>query len=148
MKKCRPIYLPLTLALLAVITNVAGCAESSFDLASDSRLPKWFTVTDGTPRGEFRVTMDYYSYPNQSEAVFSLYKKGNLLRLKKVTGLIRKGGPIKLKNPPAGFPEGRPIYEVITVDGVADIIEHRIKGPIFYVTDDPDIWKEIGVEQK
>ena len=50
--------------------------------------------------------------------------------------------------PPPGFPPGYPAYEVITVNGITDIIEHRKMEPIFYVTDDPAVWKELGVGQK
>ena len=99
-------------------------------------------------RSELKVTMDYYSYPSQSEAVFKLYKNNQFLKLKEVTGVIKKGGPIELKTPLAGFPKSYPAYEIITVDGVTDIVEHRKMEPIFYVTDDSAVWKELGVEQK
>jgi hypothetical protein len=48
----------------------------------------------------------------------------------------------------AGFPSGYPAYEVITVNGMTDIIEHRKMEPMFYMTDDPAVWKELGVTQK
>jgi hypothetical protein len=39
-----------------------------------------------------------------------------------------------------------PRYVAITVNGVTDIIEHRTMEPIFYVTDDPAVWKELPGE--
>jgi hypothetical protein len=56
--------------------------------------------------------------------------------------------PLQLKHPPPGFPPGYPSYEIITVNGITDIIEHRKPEAIFYVTDDPTVWKELGVAQK
>jgi hypothetical protein len=96
-------------------------------------------------RNQLRVTMDYYT---DGDAVFKLYDKNSFFKLREVKGVTRESHPIKLKNPPPGFPPGRPVYEVITVDGITDIIEHRKQDPIFYVTDDPNIWKELGVESR
>jgi hypothetical protein len=39
-----------------------------------------------------------------------------------------------------------PAYAAITVNGVTDIIEHRRMESIFYVTDDPAVWKELPAE--
>jgi hypothetical protein len=36
------------------------------------------------------------------------------------------------------------LYEAITVDGVTEIIEHRKMEPIFFVTDDPAVRKQIA----
>jgi len=40
------------------------------------------------------------------------------------------------------------MYEIVMVDGVTDIIEHRERNDIFYMTDDPAVWKEIIVGKK
>ena len=133
--------------VITIVTGMSGCMESSFVLAPESRLPRWFEVPEGMTRSELRVTMDYYINPDGQEAVFKLYVKDSFFRVNKVTGVPRGLYPIKLKNPPAGFPKGYPSYEVITVNGITDIIEHRKMEPIFYVTDDPKIWREFGVEQ-
>lgn len=126
---------------------LAGCVESSFNLAPDSRLPKWFAIPDGMSRNELHVTMDYYVKPSGREAIFKLFDdKGKILR--QVTGLQRGIRPIELKNPPAGFEGHYPSYEVITVDGVTDIVEHRKMEPVFYITDDPNIWKELEVDRQ
>ena len=41
-----------------------------------------------------------------------------------------------------------PAYEIITVNGITDVIEHRKMEPIFYITDDLAVWKELGVGKK
>jgi hypothetical protein len=43
-----------------------GCRyfpESSFDLAPDSRLPKWFAIPNGLSRSDITVQMNYYIEP-------------------------------------------------------------------------------------
>lgn len=129
---------------LVCATMLAGCLESSFNLAPDSRLPKWFEVPAGMSRNDLDVTMDYYVTPSGGKAVFKLFDK-NGKKLEQVTGVTRGDKPLKLKNPPPGFPPGRPVYEVVTVNGVVDVIEHREKAPTFHVTSDPAILKELGV---
>ena len=131
---------------VALSISMTGCMEASFALAPESRLPKWFELPEGKSRNEFNVTMDYYIGLNGREAVFKLYSKESSIYLQKVIGTQRGDRPLKLTKPPAGFPKHYPGYEVITVNGVTDIIEHRKMESIFYVTDDPAIWKEFGVE--
>ena len=46
--------------LLAACHPVRGCAESQFDLAPESRLPKWFAVPAGLQRGDVTVELSYY----------------------------------------------------------------------------------------
>lgn len=138
-------FYPKLVLIIAIVAGVSGCMESSFILAPESRLPRWFEVPKGMTRSELRVTMDYYS---SGKSIFKLYKNNSFFALKKVTGISRFPYSNYLKNPPVGFPKGYPAYEVITVDGITDIIEHRKMEPIFYVTDDPNIWRELGVEQK
>jgi hypothetical protein len=50
--------------------------------------------------------------------------------------------PFQLTDPPQGFPPDYPAYEAITINGITEIIEHRKMEPIFYVTDDPTVWKQ------
>ena len=140
----RNLFFKLAL-LVPLVVGTSGCLESSFVLAPESRLPKWFEVPDGTTRGELKVTMDYYSTFSGGESVFKLYKTDSSVVLKKVAGIPRFPYANYLKNPPAGFPKGYPKYAVITVDGITDVIEHRKMEPVFYLTDDPAIWKELGV---
>jgi hypothetical protein len=127
-----------------------GCEwfpESTFELASESRLPKWVTLPQGLTRADASITMSDYVMPWGGSTVFILQDAKGQVRIK-VRGKTRGLGPSQLKHPPRGFPSGYPSYEVITVNGITDIIEHRKMEPIFYVTDDPAVWKELGVIQK
>ena len=127
--------------LLGLVILIVGCSESNFNLSPDSRLPKWFDVPEGMSRDKLNVTVDYYINSDGGEAVFKLYN-GNMTRLKKVKG---KTGlyPLQLKNPPSGSPEGYPMYEIVIVDGVKDIIEHRDRNNVFHMVDSPVVWEEL-----
>jgi len=81
--------------------------------------------------------MNYYSIPMVDGALFMLKdRKGKVLA--KVSGKTKKLRPEK--------PFDYPAYVAITVNGVTDIIEHRRMEPIFYVTDDPVVWRELPGE--
>ena len=125
---------------LTISGSAIGCEwfpESTFELASESRLPKWIALPPGLTRADVSITMSYYNKPWGWDTTFILKdKKGKVLT--KVYGKSRDLGPS----------QGYPAYEVITVSGITDIIEHRKMEPIFYVTDDPAVWKELGVTQK
>jgi hypothetical protein len=118
---------------LAISGSVmVGCdwiPESTFELASESRLPKWITLPPGLTRADVSITMNYYSNPWGRDSLFMLQDKKGQLRTK-VYGKMRGGGPNYLKHPPPGFPPGYPSYEVITVNGMTDTIEHRKMQPI------------------
>src|SRR5258706_5588221 len=135
---------------LTILGSAIGCEwfpESTFELASESRLPKWITLPPGLTRTDVSITMSYYSKPWGGSATFILRDTKGQIRTK-VAGKVKGLEPFQLKHPPPGFPPGYPAYELITVNGITEIIEHRKMEPIFYITDDPAVWKELGVGQK
>ncbi|HEY8670601.1 MAG TPA: hypothetical protein VIL63_07175 [Terriglobales bacterium] len=137
-------FVALTVLGLAMDKGCEYFPESTFELASESRLPKWITLPPGLTRADVSITMNYYVKLWGRSATFILKdKKGQVLT--KVHGKQKGLEPLQLKQPPPGFPPGYPSYELITVNGITDIIEHRKMEPIFYVTDDPAVWKELGV---
>jgi hypothetical protein len=132
------------LMAISILGAVAGCAEGSFELASGSRLPKWFDLPQGMARNGATVTMDTYLFPIE-RSVFTL-KSTNGVTISVVTA-HRVGGydqPKQLRNPPPGYPEGYPSYEVLTSGGKIDIVEFRRMEPVFYTSDDASVWKELG----
>lgn len=130
------------LSLFVLILVLAGCKESSFELAEESRLPAWFEVPAGMSRSDVSVTMSYYVRPSGRKAVFVLRDINNRT-LEKLTGEQQGVEPIKLKQHKEGYPTNRPLYEIITVDGKTDIIEHRVRGPVFHMLNNPDVWEEL-----
>src|SRR5580692_793735 len=104
---------------LTIASSQIGCEwfpESTFELASESRLPKWIVLPPGLTRADVSITMSYYNKPWGWDTTFILKDaKGQVLT--KVYG--------QDKHPPPGFPPDYPGYEIITVNGITDIIEHR-----------------------
>ena len=140
----------LFVALTILGSTMVGCEwfpESTFELAGESRLPKWITLPPGLTRADVSITMSYYVKPWGRSATLTLQDtKGH--KLTKVDGKLKGSEPFQLKHPPQGFPPGYPSYEIVTVNGITEIIEHRKPEPLFYITDDPAVWKELGVGQK
>jgi hypothetical protein len=134
---------------LTIIGSAIGCEwfpESTFELASESRLPKWITLPPGLTRADVSIKMSSYVKPWGRSATFILQDTKGQIR-KKVDGKVKSSEPFQLKHPPPGFPPGYPSYELIAVNGTTEIIEHRKPEPIFYTTDDPAVWRELGVGQ-
>jgi hypothetical protein len=101
----------------------------------------------GFKRDQLTVRMSYYvESGGQRSAKISLLGPNNQV-LAKATGGQEGSEPRMRKVQPPGFPPHYPMYEVITVDGVTDVIEHRAMEPIFYITDDPAIWAEFRVKR-
>lgn len=59
-------YLLLGVILIISVFSIAGCEyfpEATFELASESRLPKWVTLPPGLARANVSLTMNYYIVP-------------------------------------------------------------------------------------
>lgn len=131
----------LKFTLLSLIIFLIGCSEADFYLSSDSRLPKWFEIPDGGKRVDFTVKLSYYVLPSGREATLKFIKKGDWMAKEEIVIKLKGLEPIKLKNSSDNY---YPSYEVMVRNDITDIIEHRKMEPIFYLTDDPAVWKELG----
>jgi len=132
----------LLVLLIAACSPTRGCIESSFTLSPESRLPKWF-ASEVVPRGEATVTMDYYGGPVGRTATFTL-RDGKGRRVASVVGQLQGREPLSLKPHGDSGPIPYPSYEIITVNGVTEIIEHRRMEPIFYISDDPQVRQQLS----
>jgi hypothetical protein len=133
--------------LCLCISALAACEffpESTFDLSPESRLPRWFKVPAGMSRDDLTVTMNYYSWPSGRTATFDLYDS-HKHTLSHLHGTLRGLEPTRLSTTGQGAQLSDPSYEVITVNGVTDVIEHRLAESVFYLNDDPIVWKRLGV---
>ncbi len=122
------------IAALLVSCVMTGCVESSFELASESRLPKFVTLPPGLTRADVSVTLNYYTMRG---AKFIL-KTSKGKKLAEINGKVKNIGPLYLKNSP-----GAPGYEIVVANGITEIMEHRKMEPIFYVSDDPAVRKAL-----
>ena len=122
---------------------LSGCVEASFILSPDSRLPKWLEAPENVPRSELVVTMDSYSTFTGGRYVFKIKRCGSLFHQKKL--VVDFEDTVLLGQEDRPFePLKYPTFWAVTVSGVTDIIEHRAMEPVFYMTDDPEIWKELS----
>ena len=117
--------------------------ESNFDLASESRLPKWF-ASAGVSRRDATVTMDYWGGPIGRTATFTL-RGAQGQRVARLVGRLRGNEPISLVPHGETGPLPYPSYEVITANGITEVIEHRQMEPVFYISDDPRVKEQLGV---
>lgn len=137
--------------LVLVVVSLSGCLflESSFVLSPESRLPKWMEAPENVPRSELVVTMDAYTTFTGGKDVFKMKRRGHPLFRKKLVVYFEgeDGKDIVLIGQEARpyRPFEYPSYRVVTVNGVTDIIEHRAMEPVFYMADDPEVWKKLGV---
>ena len=98
----------LLFVALTISGSTIGCAwfpESTFDLASESRLPKWITLPPGLARADVSIEMSYYSLPLYCGAIFTLRDMKGQIRTK-VCAKVKGLEPLELKHPPPGFPPG------------------------------------------
>jgi hypothetical protein len=133
--RLKQVKLLLAAILCSGFCLLSGCLESSFQLSDESRLPVWIKLPPTVKRQDVSLTLNYYSNPFGPNAKFILTnKRGDILE--EVSGNDRPIGSTlsKLKYPS---------YVLVVVNGVPEIVEHRMKGPIFYISDDPGFKRKI-----
>jgi len=134
------------IVLIILLLALSACGlfpESIFTLSDDSRLPKWFAPYAGTSRAQIAVEMSYYS---GRTATFVMKRRDGSI-IFKMSGRLRGDFPIYL-GPSSVDPVKRyPMYEVVTVNGISEAIEHRAMEPVFFVSDDPAVLSQLGLAQ-
>lgn len=121
----------LIAALCMNFCALTGCVESTFELASGSRLPAGLTLPPGAAREDVSVTLNYYAL---GDAKFHLHDKTGKT-LAEVDGKVINNDPLK-------WPDCKrqcPVFEVVAVHGVTEILVHQKTKPFFYVNDDPGV---------
>jgi hypothetical protein len=66
-------------------------------------------------------------------------------KVAEVEGPVRDSHPLTLVPDPGTGPLPYPNYAVVTIDGTTEVIEHRQRGPVFYIADDPELRRKFGV---
>jgi len=126
---------------------LAACGifqESTFLLADASRLPKWFALDAGLSRSQVTVEMSYYISPLGRTVTFVLKQRDGSV-IAKAKGKERGDHPIYLGPPTTDPLRQYPSYEVVTVNGISEAIEHRAMEPVFYIADDPAILNQLRI---
>lgn len=130
------------LAFTIVVIVPEGCGllpESSFSLSPESRLPKWYTLPGGLSRQQIQVRLDYLAAPGGRTAKFTvLGPTGAILAAEE--GRLLLAGPWSKRGSSAAEKPEYPLYELVEVRGVRDLIEHRAMEPTFYFSDEQAVW--------
>jgi hypothetical protein len=136
--------------ILGGCSPIRGCAESRFSLAQDSRLPKWTALPSGFQRSDVELEMTYYSslFDNVGRTATFVLRDRSGHKLAEAIGKVEGNEPHSLKPHSDTGELPYPLYDVITVNGVTDVIEHRERlGPVFYITDDPEVRRKLHLVQ-
>src|SRR5260370_42473447 len=94
---------------LTIAGSAIGCewfSESTFELASESRVPKWITLPPGLTRVDVSITMSYYDKPWGNNATCILQDTKGQIRTK-LDCKVKGSDPFHLKHLLHGF---TPVY--------------------------------------
>jgi len=136
--------LAVGVAFIGACSPTRGCIEADFDLAPESRIPRWFVLGDGAKRSDFSVQMDYWGGPVGRTATITLRSRGRTLD--SVIATMKDNEPHTLVPKPATGRFPYPRYEILTAKGITEVIEHRRMEPIFYIVDDLQVKRQLGVQ--
>lgn len=119
----------LAIILCSDLFLLSGCLESSFKLSDESRLPVWIHLPPKVKRQDVSLTLNYYSNPLGPSAKFILRDKHGTI-LEEISG----------EDTPLGNNLSKyPLHDLVVVNGISEIVEHRAMEPVFYISDDPAI---------
>ncbi len=112
-----------------------GLVESIFQLAPESRLPRWLNVS-GYDRKNLSVTITIYSSPFGGDNTKIIIYGPSPERKK----LMEKAGTERWHHLSKNDNDKKyPNYTIITVDGIEEVFEQRQPGNILYISDDPKV---------
>ncbi len=116
-------------ALFTACNPMRGCAASEFELAPDSRLPRWMQRPSGYQRADVTVRIAFYTPPVDVENVVAEMFHSHGKRLDRQTGRFFQF--------PGDTPVGRfPRWSIVVINGVMEVLEFRRLDSLYYVTDD------------
>ena len=88
--------------------------------------------------------MEYYISPFGRSATFIMKRRDGSI-VSKASGKVRGDHPIYLGSATSDPLRQYPSYEVVTINGISEAIEHRAMEPIFYIADDPVTVNQLGI---
>jgi hypothetical protein len=129
--------------ILGMHPYVGFFPESQFHLAPESRLPRWFTEATEYKREDLDVEIYYYTPPfgKTNLIAYLIGPPPERKKLQKKYG-VERWHPGSEKRWYAKY-DHYPNFNLATVDGVTELIEHRHMAPIFHVSDDPELKRDI-----
>jgi hypothetical protein len=99
-------------------------------------------------RADVNVTLSYYGpLIGSSRTATVTLQAGEGRTLEEVVATLQGREPLTLEPSPETGPIPYPSYELLTANGITEVIEHRRMEPIFYITDDPAVKRKLGVPE-
>lgn len=130
----------IVLVLLMTI-SLCGCSlqygivQSEFNLSPESRLPKWVTIPREYSRKDLSMTITFYTHPFLSKVKMDVYGPAPDYKLLNETIGEQRYHPFTKNQPGYIYPR----YIIISVKDIDEVFEHKTRGPVLYITDDPEI---------
>ncbi|MBV1872533.1 MAG: hypothetical protein KUG83_08305 [Gammaproteobacteria bacterium] len=130
------------LTIIILVSLLAGCLESEFELAESSRLPEWIILPDGMARNDVTVSLSYYTGNNfklvlreKGSSWFSSLQtiKGTNEHHPEYWGWAQDDWPAR----------NHPAFVVLSVNGETEIVEHKKMEPIFYIANQQAVEKVV-----
>jgi hypothetical protein len=56
--------------------------------------------------------------------------------------------PLALTPIPPSGPMPYPLYQIATINGITELIEHRQRGPLFHISDDTEVKRQLRLSQR
>lgn len=130
--------------LLTLVSALTGCIESKFTLDGESRLPRWFTLGEGVRRSDVSVTITYYTPDETGEDALVELVDSHGRVLSHITGQFCWHPSMAAKrNKHGGFhTDAYPMYGYVRTKKGIEVLEHRVAGPLLWVSDDPLLRKQ------
>ncbi len=126
-------FVLVLLILLCSCNPRYGFIESEFQLSSESRLPKWVDIPSGYSRKDLTMTITFYTHPFLNKVKMVVYDTQGKVINEKIGDQCYH--PLTKKQPRDAYP----CYIIVSVNGIKEVFEHRVRGPILWITDDPQI---------
>ena len=133
------VVLFFVVGILGMHPFVGFFPESQFRLAPESRLARWFAVPREYKREDVSAEIYYYT-PLFGKTNFIAYLIGpppEFKKLEKKYG-VKQWHPGSEKKWYAKY-DHYPDFNIVTVAGVTELVEHRHMALVFHVSDDPEL---------
>ena len=127
-----------SIAVILLCLSLAGCVESNFLLAEDSRLPKWMQLPAGYKRADVTVSLFLYSGSSSRLIMRGPAPKRKLL-LSTLATVNRHEVTLQEAKRRGDRYDFSPAYYSATFKGVNDIIKFPCRGPVFWMADTVDV---------
>ncbi len=135
----RKILIILLLMFAGAILEGCSNVESVFQLAPESRLPRWIILPATYSRADVTMKITIYTFGEVKTTVYGPAPKHE--KLSEVTGTIRWHPSTEQKFNEQKRYDVFPNYSIISVKGIDEVFEQKGKNDLLYVCDTCEITK-------